>query len=128
MAFREETSSSSKLQKHRNERDGIGGGERKAGKRGERERERGGGVGSGGCFEGRSKDISRSHMVVEMVLYGCVCLSVPFRIFTGKCRRPSVCNNMTPSLPPSAPLSLPSTTVSPSVFLFLCYPRDLLCD
>lgn len=40
----------------------------------------------------------RSHMVVEMVLYGCVCLPVPFKIFTGKCLRPAVCNNITPPL------------------------------
>lgn len=41
----------------------------------------------------------RSHMVVEKVLYGCVCLSVQFRIFTGKRCRPAVCNNRSPSLP-----------------------------
>lgn len=40
----------------------------------------------------------QSHMVVEMVLYGCVCLSVPFRIFTGKARRQAVCNNIPPIL------------------------------
>lgn len=40
----------------------------------------------------------RSHMVVEMVLYGCVFLPVPFKIFTGKCLRPAVCNNITPPL------------------------------
>lgn len=82
--------------------------------RGDREGERGG----GGLCEGHGKDISPSHMVVEMVLYGCVCLSVPFRIFTGKCRGPAVCNNISPSLRSSF------TTLNH--LCFCCYPRNLL--
>ncbi len=54
----------------------------------------------GGVFvRDTARTSPRSHMVVEMVLYGCVCLSVPFRIFTGKRRGPAVCNNISPSLP-----------------------------
>lgn len=56
----------------------------------------------------------RSHMVVEKVLYGCVCLSVQFRIFTGKRCRPAVCNNRSPSLPSCF------TTVSLSLSLCFC--------
>lgn len=78
----------------------------------DRERERDG----GGRFFVRdtARTSPRSHMVVEMVLYGCVCLSVPFRIFTGKRRRPAVCNNISPSLPSF--FSLPST-----ISLSLCF-------
>lgn len=79
----------------------------------QREGERRGG---GGRFFVRdtARTSPRSHMVVEMVLYGCVCLSVPFRIFTGKRRRPAVCNNISPSLPSF--FSLPST-----ISLSLCF-------
>ena len=62
-----------------------------------------------------------SHMVVEKVLYGCVCLSVQFRIFTGKRCRPAVCNNRSPSL-----LFYYPHRLSLSVFLplrFRCYHR-----
>lgn len=35
-----------------------------------------------------------SHVVVEKVLYGCVCLSVPLRIFTRRRRGPAICSNI----------------------------------
>lgn len=63
---------------------------------------------------------------VEMVLYGCVCLSVLFRVFTGEA----------PQAQPSVIIiSLPHLLVyyaQPSFFLFFlslcfcCYPRNLL--
>lgn len=101
--------STSKLQKHWNERD--------RGRRGRREewrdREREGREGH--FVRDIARTSPRSHMVVEKVLYGCVCLSVPFRIFTGKRRRPSVCNNISPSFPP-----LLFYYPQPSLSLFFC--------
>lgn len=35
----------------------------------------------------------RSHVVVEKVLYACICLSVPLRIFTRRRRGPAICRN-----------------------------------
>lgn len=107
--IQQHNTATSQLQKHPNEGDRRGSG---CGGRYEE---------TGGFVRDTARTSPRSHMVVEMVLYGCVCLSVPFRIFTGKRRRPVVCNNISPPHLPPFPLEPP-----PSLSLCFCVSLFLL--
>lgn len=53
-----------------------------------------------------------SHVVVEKVLYACVCLSVPLRIFTRRRRGPAICSNI-----PYLLFYYPLTSLADSHFL-----------
>lgn len=55
-----------------------------------------------------------SHVVVEKVLYGFVCLSVPLKIFTRRRRRPAICSNI-----PYLLFYYPLTSLTDSYFLLL---------
>lgn len=65
-------------------------------------------------------------MVAEEILNGCVCLSAPFRNFTGKRRRQGVCNNISPSPPPPSFYNPHPLALGFSVFFAAAILENLL--